>query len=197
MARTVNESLRTERRKQLLKSAELVFSQQGYKHATIDQIAQAAGVSHATVFLYFSNKKELFRAVILENLEKARGLYHEMLLQSKGDTTARLRAFVSAQIRIALRTSSYFRLVQHIIGQPEVFPEFTAELHRFADELIGLIALIVEEGQRDGVLDQGDARAIARSYFAYLNGLGMCVHDQDEETARQMTANGLKIFGLK
>jgi len=53
-----------ERREQILKAAASVFTTKGYEAATIPEIAQAAGVAAGTIYLYFSNKRELFIAVV-------------------------------------------------------------------------------------------------------------------------------------
>jgi AcrR family transcriptional regulator len=53
-----------ERIQTLLGAARQVFSQQGYQRATTAQIAEAAGVSEATVFTYFPGKRELCIQVI-------------------------------------------------------------------------------------------------------------------------------------
>ena len=49
---------------ELLSAARRVFSECGYQRATMAQIAEAAGVSEATVFTYFAGKRELCIQVI-------------------------------------------------------------------------------------------------------------------------------------
>ncbi len=53
-----------ERPRQLIDSAFEVFSDQGLEGARLDEIARRAGVSKGTIYLYFSSKEELFRAVV-------------------------------------------------------------------------------------------------------------------------------------
>ena len=50
----------------LLTAARQVFSAHGYQGATTAMIAQAAGVSEATVFTYFAGKRELCIQVITD-----------------------------------------------------------------------------------------------------------------------------------
>jgi len=54
------------RRKQILDAAAEVFGGKCYHWATTKEIAQAAGVSERTLFLYFENKKELYRQAVLQ-----------------------------------------------------------------------------------------------------------------------------------
>ena len=52
------------RRKQILDAAVEVFGGKCYHWATTREIAQAAGVSERTLFLYFENKKEIYRQAV-------------------------------------------------------------------------------------------------------------------------------------
>jgi AcrR family transcriptional regulator len=53
-----------ERREQILKAGEKIFTEKGYAAATIPEIAQSAGVAAGTIYLYFPSKRELFIEVI-------------------------------------------------------------------------------------------------------------------------------------
>lgn len=48
----------------MLDAAAAVFSRRGYHEATVDEIADAAGISKPMVYLYFGSKEELFVAVV-------------------------------------------------------------------------------------------------------------------------------------
>ena len=41
-----------------------VFAQSGYRRASMDQVAEAAGLTRQAVYHYFSSKAELFRASV-------------------------------------------------------------------------------------------------------------------------------------
>jgi AcrR family transcriptional regulator len=64
---------RWERRKEA-RPAELVsaaldlFVEKGYAGTRLDDVAARAGVSKGTLYLYFENKEELFKAVVRENI---------------------------------------------------------------------------------------------------------------------------------
>lgn len=53
-----------ERRQQICKIAMRLFSERGFGGTTTKEIANAAGVSEATVFKHFSNKDELYTAIL-------------------------------------------------------------------------------------------------------------------------------------
>ncbi|MGI8669846.1 MAG: TetR/AcrR family transcriptional regulator, partial [Aridibacter sp.] len=53
-----------ERRLQILQVAMKLFSKNGFAGTTTKKIAEAAGVSEATVFKHFSNKEELYADIL-------------------------------------------------------------------------------------------------------------------------------------
>ncbi|MDX1667789.1 MAG: TetR/AcrR family transcriptional regulator [Limnobacter sp.] len=62
-----------ERRKQdrpqeLLQAALHVFGSKGFAAARLDDVAKRAGVSKGTVYLYYSNKEELLKEVVRQNV---------------------------------------------------------------------------------------------------------------------------------
>lgn len=59
LTRHARQALVLERQKQILDAAARVFSEKGFAHATIRDIARAAGVSDGTIYLYFKNKQDL------------------------------------------------------------------------------------------------------------------------------------------
>ena len=50
----------------ILRAARAVFLAHGYGEASMDLVARDAGVSKATLYVYFSGKRELFSAIVLE-----------------------------------------------------------------------------------------------------------------------------------
>ena len=59
------------RRRQLLDTALAVFARHGYRKTSMDDVAQAAGVSRQGLYLHFPNKEELFRAAVEHALRRS------------------------------------------------------------------------------------------------------------------------------
>jgi AcrR family transcriptional regulator len=60
---------RVERRRQILAAAIGVFAEGGFSGVTTKRIAEAAGVSEATIFLHFPTKRDLYDAMLAERLQ--------------------------------------------------------------------------------------------------------------------------------
>lgn len=75
--RTKSKSVRI---REIQAAAKKLFFEKGFSHTTMDEIAQRAGISKGTVYLYFQNKEELYISLmmpvllelgrLLEKLEK-------------------------------------------------------------------------------------------------------------------------------
>lgn len=71
-----------QKRKYIMQKARNVFCRNGYRAVTMKDIVEACDISRGGLYLYFSNTKELFEAVLAEEytgegsvLEKARAAY--------------------------------------------------------------------------------------------------------------------------
>ena len=71
---------REQARQRIISGAMKVFAEKGYDGATIGSIAKALGVSQGAIYLYFKNKRELFKAILEcggSRLENIAGMAHE------------------------------------------------------------------------------------------------------------------------
>ena len=62
----------SERRQQLLAAALEVFGERDFDEVSVDEIADAAGVSHGLIFQYFGTKKDLYIAIVEPLIEQFR-----------------------------------------------------------------------------------------------------------------------------
>ncbi len=59
----------------LLDAAADLIGRQGFRETTIDEIANAAGASRATVYSYFPSKDSIAREIVIELWDEAEALY--------------------------------------------------------------------------------------------------------------------------
>lgn len=85
-----------ERRKEarpgeLLAAALELFVEKGYAATRSEEVARRAGVSKGTLFLYFSSKEELFKAVVRENITGRFAEWYAEFEAYPGNTAEMLR----------------------------------------------------------------------------------------------------------
>jgi AcrR family transcriptional regulator len=76
-------------------AARKIFTEKGFFSSSVEEIATRAGVSRATVYLYFRSKDEMLFALMRQDLEFQLGLYEEMA-QIRRPTKAALRRWLIA-----------------------------------------------------------------------------------------------------
>jgi AcrR family transcriptional regulator len=107
------------RRAELLRAGERVFAAKPYDDVSVEDIAEAAGVSKNLLYHYFTGKRELY-------LETIRTAAAEMLARTEPDMAlepiARLRASIDQHLRYAEQhAAGYIKLLRGAGGDPEVF----------------------------------------------------------------------------
>jgi AcrR family transcriptional regulator len=60
--------------RKLLDAAMVVLEKRGYHAARVDDIVKVARTSHGTFYLYFANKEDLFRALLMDVAEEVASL---------------------------------------------------------------------------------------------------------------------------
>jgi AcrR family transcriptional regulator len=106
---------------QVLEGARMVFLREGFEGASVDDIARSAGVSKATLYSYFPDKRILFMEVA-----KAECLRQEKrtdeLVEMQSDPETALREAAEAMIR--LFTSPFGKHVFKVcVAESDRFPE--------------------------------------------------------------------------
>src|ERR1700675_2358187 len=68
-----------------------LFVERGYAGTRLDDVAARAGISKGTLYLYFENKEELFKAVVREGLVSPIAEIRGIVDQFEGSTFDLLR----------------------------------------------------------------------------------------------------------
>ena len=161
-------SSRQERREQLLDAAREVMLRYGYRKATLEDVAQQAGVSRATVYNYFSNKEELFRAIISQVVQRLREAVAADL-----DPTAppdeQLLAFVRARERHIKQIKDFYVLTLNV-GR-EMMPMAQGEIDRLQAQERSFVAGLLQHGVRTGRVRNVDPVRLSAALLSALRGL--------------------------
>ncbi|WP_293678474.1 TetR/AcrR family transcriptional regulator [uncultured Phenylobacterium sp.] len=82
-------------REKVLAAARRLFSEEGYEGATIRDIAAAAGMSTGAVFANFSDKSDLFREIMADDMESLRGAMRDAATRGRTLEDAVLKVFMA------------------------------------------------------------------------------------------------------
>ena len=119
-----------EKRAAVLEAAAKVFLSGGYLGASMDEIADLAGVSKQTVYTYFSNKEALFAAMASALSNEANDRVHNNVAEfgEDDDLEGYLVCYAVRQLEVVL-TPRILQLRRLVIGEVGRFPELGAALY--------------------------------------------------------------------
>jgi len=82
-------------RQKVLAAARRLFSEQGYEGATIRDIAAAAGMSTGAVFANFTDKSDLFREIMTDDMEALLAAMRDAAVRGRNAEDGVLKAFMA------------------------------------------------------------------------------------------------------
>ena len=125
--RKVAGRIRQKNEQLILSAAEEEFARHGYKGATVNSIAQRAGLPKANVHYYFNNKLELYAAVLSGIIELWDGTLNE--LRAEDDPATVLPAYIAAKMRFSREYPLASRIfaIEMINGAPNLEGYFNDE----------------------------------------------------------------------
>lgn len=157
------------REQQMLDSAIRVFSDLGYRSASMDLIARDARISKPMLYLYYGSKEDLFSACVTR--ESGRLIDH-LTSAATGPMgyRERLQSVVEAFLEFVDTHADSWNVVYR---QASAEPAFSEEVERTRTLLIDLTTDLLEHGSPDGP-DRGTLEVIATA----LVGAGEAVADR-------------------
>lgn len=136
------------KREAILNAALHVFSEKGFHPATIDEIAERAGVGKGTVYSYFRSKSELMEQLI-ETATGAALESAEQRLQGLRSALDQLRALADLQREHLEQREPFVRFLM-ADAQSAISPEFKSCMERARSHLEALVAGVIRRGQEEG-----------------------------------------------
>jgi TetR/AcrR family transcriptional regulator len=139
--------IQQEKREIILDAALEVFATQGFRGSTIDQIAEAAGMSKPNLLYYYRSKEDIHRTLLHRLLDT--WLAPLMEMAADGDPLKELRKYIRRKIEMARDFPRESRLFANEIlrGAPHVMAMLTDELKPLVDEKAGVIRQWMREGK--------------------------------------------------
>jgi TetR/AcrR family transcriptional regulator len=154
--------IQTEKRELILEAALDVFSQHGFRGATIDQIADAAGMSKPNLLYYFRSKEDIHVTLMQRLLDTWLAPLKE--LDDIGDPMTELRGYIRRKLEMARDFPRESRLFANEIlqGAPRIMPMLEGELKALVDEK----AEVIRGWMRTGRIARTDPRHLLFSIWA-------------------------------
>ncbi|HEX3532876.1 MAG TPA: TetR/AcrR family transcriptional regulator [Gemmatimonadaceae bacterium] len=179
---------------QIIKAALEVFGECGLANARLQDIAERAGVSKGTIYLYFPNKEELFREMIRQTAVAAIERAEQAVVS--GTPSNQLIAFMRGYWAF-VRTPVFITIYRLVLGELHQFPDLAKF---YASEVVArgqkLLSGIISRGVEAGEFRDMDPMVGARMLVAIIvmngiwrdeqTGVPLLAHKSDEDVFREL-----------
>lgn len=164
-------------RQRILDAAFAVFAEKGYHPATMDEIAERAGVSKAAVYLYHPSKQALFMTILQGRLEQFRILIDGAGLTAFDGTLADIRDIANEVVARAISPVNEDRnwlplYLEYLTAALRGDGEAATGLRQLYGELRSRAGALLAELQQRGLIRSSlDPDAAAAAVIAAFEGL--------------------------
>jgi len=140
---------RIQREKQdiILEAALDIFSVHGFRGATIDQIAEAAGMSKPNLLYYFPRKEEIHKRLIAEMLEIWLAPLKDF--SADGDPVPEIRSYIRRKLEMSRDFPRQSRLFANEVlqGAPRIIEMLAVDLKALVDEKARILETWMDQGK--------------------------------------------------
>lgn len=187
--------LREKRRYEILKSALEVFSKDGYYKGTIEEIATLSNIGKATVYEYFTSKKNIFEEMILQVLnnyvdDAEKNIAKETTVRGK------VKSLLLFNMDFLAKNAEIIERV--FFGFDHVTDDFNPIIVQFHDKLHNFFIDLVEEGMESGEINKDLdkpllALFIINSVYGLSSSTKICTFQNliDPDKVIEMIFNGI------
>lgn len=158
------------KKQSVLKAALRLFLEQGYGPTSMDAIAQAAGVSKATLYAHVKNKEELF-AAITASFAALHAATFSVFETGHDDVRAELLRFARDHVAL-LFSEEGAAMYRIVIAEAPRFPELGRAFYENGPAVkLGALADYLRSVSERGLLKIDDPRLAANELVAMIGGM--------------------------
>jgi AcrR family transcriptional regulator len=158
--------IRDQSRQHILNEAAKVFAARGLANTRISDLAEAAGISQGLLYRYFTDKDDVFIA-LLERAISGVTDYSRAATKQNGTSIDKLHWLTEQILQGMAEEPVYFQLFSQAIAIPGRIQETLQKLETVSK----IIRELITEGQNAGQVANRDPDQLVLLYFSCLFGL--------------------------
>ncbi len=181
-----------EAKTRILKAANQVFNEKGYRQATMDDVAKKIGVSKGALYLYFPSKEDLFEAICRTQPLALKEILYSSFSDGKNPVGS-ASGFFDKMLK---QYGSNPGLGFEIFSEASRNPGLRRVLRKTQDEFTEILTGFLEQMRKKQLVSGDlDLVSLARALIALYNGLeSMLVSGLSVDEARRAWLEGLKAM---
>lgn len=176
-------------RENIASAASALFMEKGITATSMDDIAQAAGYSKATLYVYFENKEEIVSILALHSMKKLFDYISSALAQHES-TEEKYRFICLGLVQYQEEFPFYFKMVLDKINidfeSRDCLPE-EKETYQIGEELNDQVRIFLLSGMEKGDL-RGDLEIMPAifNFWGMLSGIIQLAANKEEYIKKAM-----------
>jgi AcrR family transcriptional regulator len=148
----------------IFESAIKIFSESGYRGATMDDIAANAGLAKGTLYYHFTSKEEIFNFIVEEGLKILQNQVIEVQEMKMGPIE-KLIKICKIQLTFLYGYTDFFKVVMsQLWGNESRQDELRQKIRIYIRE----IEINIRNAMESGQIEKGDIELIAFQFFGSL-----------------------------
>lgn len=172
---------------ELYEKAAQLFAEKGFAGTTLQDIANAMGVSRPSLYHYISSKDELLERLAQDVTAAAVAIVSEIADDESLTAPEKLHRTVHRMVEFIAAQPSRFRLLnQSESAMPE---QLAATQSRLGRQILKGVIAIIDQGQRAGVFLPGDPRVAALGIIGTWNWVAWWHHGGDIGASAEQLAS--------
>jgi AcrR family transcriptional regulator len=124
-----NHAIRTKTRSVILRTSLKLFSEKGFDHTSVDDIAKSAKISKGLVYHYFTSKDQVLYTLMKDSFDEMVNM--EFVIPENAPPSEFLGAWISQAFEQIQLQPVYLRLLFSILFQPSTQKETVAIVKQF------------------------------------------------------------------
>ncbi|MBE6051933.1 MAG: TetR/AcrR family transcriptional regulator [Clostridium sp.] len=148
----------------ILRAASKVFSERGYRGASMDEIALEAGIVKGTLYYNFKNKEELFDDIVEYGINELKGKVEDVNKLNL-DPRMKLRKCIKVQLEYVYKNKEIFKVIlSQIWGEDDRQKKLRFLVKGYIDD----IKVIIQEAIEHKIIADTDPLMLAHAFFAAI-----------------------------
>lgn len=165
-------------KKNILEAAVEIFSASGYSGASMDNIAEKAGVAKGTLYYNFSSKEDIFNSIIKIGIKNLMNDIYK-IKNSKIEMKEKLKEICNIQLQFFYKNKNFVNVVLSQLWGKE---KRQKQLRILIKEYIENIKSIIDDGMKSGIINEDDSLILSHMFFGILTSTAIydCINNDTE-----------------
>lgn len=155
-------------RADIVRVARKIFTSQGFKKTTMEDVARASGKGKSSIYYYFKSKEEIFEAVVEKEAEELR-IALEKVIKSGKDPMERLKDYIMFRLYHARTVSNFYAALKEESMNQMQFVQGVRKL--FEEQEFHMVTEILDSGISKGAFKITNSEIGAIAITTMLKGL--------------------------